>query len=155
MKRTKNSSAGSSKRRKVSNHQELTSHLGESEEIAEGIAVKNEKKKTDYAQFFRYEFKSDLKVGVCLLCKNKDPVEIPMMQSNTSGLKKHLSNYHVAAYESLFGLFNSNQKLDKFITRSVSEISQSYTLKKVYYYCYCFVLCCAIMLYMYVCIIIV
>ena len=89
----------------------------------EEIAVKNEKKKTNYAEFFNYEFRNDGKVGVCLLCKKEDLVEIPMVQSNTSGLKKHLLRHHSTAYESLFGPLISNlvQKLDKFVT-----VSQNY-----------------------------
>lgn len=60
MKRTRNSSASctnSSKRRKVASDSEPARNCRESEEIIEGIAVKNEKKTTDYAQFFRYQLK--------------------------------------------------------------------------------------------------
>ena len=111
MKRTKNT-AGASKKMKTSSHAVPTS-FGEREEVTE-------KTKIDYT-FFRYIFKNKRKSGICILCEKKGrPVEIPMLQSNTSGLRNHLSNHHPVEHEILFGPIAETsactQKLDMFIT---------------------------------------
>ncbi|XP_033231065.1 uncharacterized protein LOC117182131 isoform X2 [Belonocnema kinseyi] len=55
---------------------------------------------------FQFAYKNSdtiKKFAVCLLCKaNGDDKEIKMTEGNTSGLSKHLRNYHEAEYEATY-----------------------------------------------------
>lgn len=61
-------------------------------------------KQCNYKTYFKYETKNNDKIGVCLLCQEKNVIkEIKIKNSNTTGLKKHLEKSHQKAYEDLFG----------------------------------------------------
>ena len=64
--------------------------------------------------------KNNDKVGVCLLCQDKNVIkEIKMKNSNTTGLKKHLERNHKKAYEDLFG---SKTIKDKILSKKQNTI---------------------------------
>lgn len=59
--------------------------------------------KSGYETFFTYEHTEGGKQGTCRICAKKNKVKvIKMKNSNTTGLKKHLKNFHDEEFKQLF-----------------------------------------------------
>lgn len=59
------------------------------------------------SDYFEYTTLEDEKVGKCRLCKGKNKI-IKMKNSNTSGLRKHLSSMHKKAFTEMYPSYHQS-----------------------------------------------
>ena len=67
----------------------------------------------NYKLYFQYSTNAQCeKIGVCLLCKNKNVAkEIKMKNANTTGLKYHLNKDHKVEAQLLFGSQETKKRI--------------------------------------------
>lgn len=121
-------STSASKRRRTEKKQSSrTSLTAASSSSRSDLTVPIFKKYLDY---FETHVKNGMKFGVCVICKRDNvETEIKMKNSNTKGLKYHLSKFHEREYNFFFdaGNLNKNQRTltEMFATKRERHIQVS------------------------------
>ena len=87
--------------------------LDDTDETDKEMSPSASPSKINFRNYFSYaKNQNEEKIGRCLLCKaNKVMKQVKMKNSNTSGLKYHLSKDHRKEYEILFKTQSSHKTL--------------------------------------------
>lgn len=68
----------------------------------------------NYTEFFHFKYEDKIKIGVCKLCEEKNIVaQFKMLNSNTTGIKKHLKLKHKDSYSKTFPKVEDSEKSQK------------------------------------------
>lgn len=92
-----------------------------------------QKPKIEYSRYFQTALVNNVKMGICTICQSKnrsDIAEVPMKDSNTTGLKRHLLHYHKTEYVELFGSLPKTSlfTMDKFLVVRFTYIYKDFDI---------------------------